>query len=272
MAELTLLQSSGIYLIRNKLNGRVYVGAASIFGDRWRNHRRLLRSGKHHAFRLQRSWNKHGETSFVFEVVEFIKQDDHPDIVSFKLALKNREQYWMDFHNSALEKNGFNLSPAAFSLLGFKRPEETKAKHRAGWTPERRKANSEKGKLQKLSPEHKAAFCFSSVGRTRSPEVRAALSAARIGKKLSPEHIAKVAAAGIGRIHSAATRLKISLSAKARMASLSAEARAARLAKMNTEQAKVKRGKKISISLRNRSAKAEGARHHARQLSIPLEE
>lgn len=35
-AETTLLQSGGIYTIRNMVSGRVYVGAARQFGERWR--------------------------------------------------------------------------------------------------------------------------------------------------------------------------------------------------------------------------------------------
>ena len=255
MADLTLLQSSGIYLIRNSTSGRVYVGAAAGFGARWRFHKRLLNAGKHHAIRLQRSWDKHGPECFSFEVIEIIARERFADVASFREAMKSREQHWMDTYMAASKDRGFNSCPAAYSPLGLKRSEETKAKHRATWTPERRKANSEKGRRQRLSPEHRAAFCFSSKGKVRTAEHRATVSAARLGKSLSPEHRAKVAAAGVGRKHTAEWRLKMSLRTKARIAALSDEDRRQRLARLNTVEAKAKRGKKISASLRARFAK-----------------
>lgn len=255
MAGLTLLQSSGIYLIRNSVSGRVYVGAAATFGSRWRLHRRMLKAGKHHAIRLQRSWDKHGEEHFSFEVVEIIDRNDFDDTAGFRTAMKTREQHWIDTHRAASKDHGFNSCPAAFSPIGIRRSEETKAKHRAGWTPERRKANGEKASLQRMSPEHKAAFCFANRGRVRTAEHRAAVAAAHRGKTLSPEHRAKVAAAGIGRKHTEEWRIKMSIAGKARIAAMSDEARSQRLAPLNTPEAKIKRGKKISASLRARAAK-----------------
>lgn len=250
MAVLTLLQSSGIYLIRNAVSGRVYVGAAAGFGARWRLHKRLLNAGRHHAIRLQRSWIKHGEECFSFEVIEVIDRHDFDDTATFREAMKAREQHWMDTHRAASRNYGFNSCPAAYSPLGIKHSEETKAKHRAGWTPERRKANSEKGKLQKLSPEHRAAFCLANKGKVRTPEQRAAVAAAKRGKTLSPEHRAKVAAAGIGRKHSTETRLKMSISAVARIAALPPEARRARIVHLHTAEARAKRGEKHSLFLK----------------------
>lgn len=36
---------------------------------RWCEHRTRLRSGNHHAYKLQRAWNKYGESAAVFEII-----------------------------------------------------------------------------------------------------------------------------------------------------------------------------------------------------------
>ena len=64
--------SSGIYQIRNIVNGKVYVGSAVNIVRRWAKHRNELNLGIHKTSRLQRSWKKHGADKFVFEVLELV--------------------------------------------------------------------------------------------------------------------------------------------------------------------------------------------------------
>ena len=61
---------SGIYKIINKLNGRIYVGSAKRFIERWQSHTSSLRNQKHQNKFLQADFNKCGEEAFVFEVLE----------------------------------------------------------------------------------------------------------------------------------------------------------------------------------------------------------
>lgn len=66
----------GVYAIRNQVNGKTYVGQAFDIYQRWRQHRHRLRTGSHDNAHLLASWRKHGEASFVFEVlVECSPQD-----------------------------------------------------------------------------------------------------------------------------------------------------------------------------------------------------
>src|SRR5262245_27250747 len=67
--------SSGVYLIRNKISGRVYVGSGKL-KRRWLAHRGALRRGKHHSPVFQRSYDLHGEAAFVFEVLEYVADTD----------------------------------------------------------------------------------------------------------------------------------------------------------------------------------------------------
>lgn len=60
----------GIYRIKNLINNKCYVGSSKNIEKRWQKHKNELRKNKHINILLQRSWNKHGEHMFIFEVVE----------------------------------------------------------------------------------------------------------------------------------------------------------------------------------------------------------
>lgn len=60
---------SGIYMIANTVNGRVYVGKAADMRTRCMAHRCLLNAGTHHAEQLQRDWQELGEEAFAFVAV-----------------------------------------------------------------------------------------------------------------------------------------------------------------------------------------------------------
>ena len=64
---------SGIYRIRNVVNGKCYYGSSVNLPSRKSNHFYLLRKGAHHSIILQHAWKKHGEASFVFEIVTILE-------------------------------------------------------------------------------------------------------------------------------------------------------------------------------------------------------
>jgi group I intron endonuclease len=78
-----------IYKIRNVVNGKFYVGSAVDTRTRFRQHRRLLRRGKHHCRHLQAAWNKYGEDAFKFEVVEHVSSHE---------LLETAEDKWLVAH------------------------------------------------------------------------------------------------------------------------------------------------------------------------------
>jgi group I intron endonuclease len=79
--------SGGVYRIRNTVTNRCYYGSTVDFQARWSSHLIGLRTKEHHNAHLQASWNKYGESKFVFEVMETI--DD-------KKLLLEREQHYLD--------------------------------------------------------------------------------------------------------------------------------------------------------------------------------
>jgi len=79
---------SGIYLIKNTVNGKVYIGSSCDIKKRFSCHKSQLIRGKHCNSELQREWNIYGESSFVFDIVHvaetgvnlFVVEQDYLDI------------------------------------------------------------------------------------------------------------------------------------------------------------------------------------------------
>lgn len=61
---------TGLYLIKNKINYKVYVGKAVDIQQRWRVHKHLLKNNKHFNRHLQNAWNHYGEDNFEFIVFQ----------------------------------------------------------------------------------------------------------------------------------------------------------------------------------------------------------
>lgn len=173
-----ILRVSGIYAIRNVNNGKCYIGSSINVLGRWKTHRTQLRAGIHHSRLLQRAWSAHGESSFLFEVVE----------AASCAELMKREQHWMDAVQ-AYGETGYNSRPLAQSSRGFKQRAESIA------------SRVEKLRGRKLSPERVAAMSARMLGK-RLPPV------SQDGKRRQIEAL-KV------RVISDETRLKMSTSAKA---------------------------------------------------------
>lgn len=132
------IYKSGIYKIENAVNGKCYVGSTLSFNKRWREHRTLLGKRQHHSIKLQRAWNKYGNESFAFSVLEYVLDAEH---------LVPREQYWIDTLGAF--RGGYNNAPIAGSMLGYTHTEEAK----------KRMSLAQKG-ISKgpKSEEHKAAL------------------------------------------------------------------------------------------------------------------
>ncbi len=105
---------SGVYTITNKVNGKRYIGSSVDIERRVRRHFYELRNGVHGNRKLQNSFNKHGESSFFFDVTEAVICPD-------KLVV--REQYHLDTKGPE-----YNICKKAYSTFGMKLSEESKKK------------------------------------------------------------------------------------------------------------------------------------------------
>lgn len=62
---------SGIYVIRNTVNGKRYVGQSTDVAARFCGHRYDLRRNESRCTALQVEWNEYGESAFTFDVLFF---------------------------------------------------------------------------------------------------------------------------------------------------------------------------------------------------------
>ena len=131
-----------IYTISNKLNGKVYVGSAVRPNNRRMWHLRYLRRGCHPNPHLQRAWNRYGEASFVFEVVESVQDT---------FWLRAREQSWIGRLNTGDPALGYNRVVDAFGGL---MSEASKVFHRS----QVRAAMGDPGLRRRLSEAQKTRW------------------------------------------------------------------------------------------------------------------
>lgn len=89
----------GIYLFKNIINGKVYIGSSKNIYRRKNEHLKKLSKNCHHCKGLQNAWNKYGENNFSFEILETLQEYD-------KTILLIREEF---FINKVLNENRKNL-------------------------------------------------------------------------------------------------------------------------------------------------------------------
>lgn len=83
----------GIYRIICLSNDMIYIGQTINFKERKRRHLKDLRKGNHSNIIMQRSFNKYGETSFIFELILSCSKEEltikEQEILSFYLENKS---------------------------------------------------------------------------------------------------------------------------------------------------------------------------------------
>lgn len=108
------MMRSGIYQIKNQINGHRYIGSAVNLRNRWLGHLSGLRRQRHRNRHLQAAFKKYGEDAFVFSVLEYVRELG---------KLIECEQHYLD----ALHPE-YNIESVAGSSLGVRRTEETRRK------------------------------------------------------------------------------------------------------------------------------------------------
>jgi group I intron endonuclease len=147
---------SGIYRIKNTINGKVYIGQSKNLQTRKNEHFRLLVNNQHFNRKLQSSFNKYGKGFFVFEVIEECELSE----------LNEKEIKYIEEYDSL--KNGYNLVKRAD--VNSEMSEETK----------KLIGSYHKGKI--ISEETRKKMSQSLKGRVDSEETRRKKSEALKGK------------------------------------------------------------------------------------------
>ena len=199
----------GIYMIKNMVNSKIYIGQAVDIERRWRKHRSGLRGNDHGNKHLQNSWNKYGESNFEFTIIcECAESQLDTMEIDYIAKLKT---YNTDF--------GYNKT---YGGEGGRPTEETRRKqsesHKGKTLSEetrRKMSESRKGKNcgkhspnygKHLSEEHKKKLSEANKGKKNpnygkhlSEETKKKLSEANKGKSLSEETKKKLSEAHKGR-------------------------------------------------------------------------
>ena len=119
---------SGVYIIINLINKKVYVGSSINIEKRFYNHKYKLNNNTHSNNFLQNAWNKYKEENFSFIILEKVDIRIQNTIEENKKILLDLEQYYLDFYKSFIPSNGYNLCIKAHNTYGCTHTDETKAK------------------------------------------------------------------------------------------------------------------------------------------------
>ena len=90
---------SGIYCIENTITHKKYIGQSVDIYSRWQKHKSELSRNSHENDYLQKAWNKYGENSFVFTILEECTE----------MQLDEREIYYINYFKTLNRDYGYNL-------------------------------------------------------------------------------------------------------------------------------------------------------------------
>lgn len=165
----------GVYLIRNRINGKVYVGSSVNIRARLNKHRTQLDRGVHPNEFLQRSYGLYGADAFEFGMIEECGKET-------RLV---REQWWIDHFSAEDEAKGYNLIPTREAQLYG---QALSVHQRKGWAalskedrraiakhlmdPETRKRSQALANIARATPEHRKARQEIAARTVTTPETR----------------------------------------------------------------------------------------------------
>lgn len=89
----------GIYAIKNKVNGKIYIGRSNNIHRRWLEHKSELRRGVQPNGRLQEEWDKFGEKNFILEILLNTEQN-----------ILEKEVEFIEKYDATNEAKGYNLT------------------------------------------------------------------------------------------------------------------------------------------------------------------
>lgn len=156
---------SGIYQLRNTVNGKCYIGSTKRLVARKSKHLTTLREGNHDNAHLQNAANKYGGNSLMFEVLLLCDPEN----------LLLYEQMCID-----CLKPEYNICPTAGNCLGVRHTEESK----------RNMSVSKKGIRHSEESRRKMSIAMKGntnpKGHVVSEETRKKISASETGCKKPP--------------------------------------------------------------------------------------
>lgn len=115
--------SSGIYLIKNKINGHLYIGKSKHVERRYSQHicKSLDKNSKEYNYPIHRAIRKYGKDNFVLEILERIEPYDEN-------KANERERYWIKRFNTFLNNKHYNASSGGEVVCDREVSKETREK------------------------------------------------------------------------------------------------------------------------------------------------
>lgn len=175
----------GIYKITNLSNNKVYIGQSDRLNEREREHFYRLGRNEHHNDHLQKSYNKHGKSNFIFEEIEIT--DD----------LDNREIYWINEYGGINSNLNYNMKdPLTMQWSDYikvKQSKSTTGKNNSNygrkWTQEQK---------NDLSLKRKGITLENRIGKDKADLAKEKMSKSQIGRKHPEEVKNKIRKANVG--------------------------------------------------------------------------
>jgi len=100
----------GVFQIRNKVSGKVFVGSSANLPAIFNRHKAQLRFVGHPVKELQKDWQELGEEAFEFEVLDTLTPPkDRPDYNPAR-DLTELEALWLE-KLSPFDERGYNKRP-----------------------------------------------------------------------------------------------------------------------------------------------------------------
>ena len=170
----------GIYLIKNTINDKVYIGQAQDIESRWKEHRRKYTLPKNENIILYKAFKKYGIENFTFEVIEECAIEE----------LNERETFYIEFYNAyAFQDNssGYNMTKEGGSCRGCVHTEKQNKRH-----SKIMKGRTPINKGVPMSEEQKRRISEANKNKTRSEEFKVKVSEVNKGKTVSDETRSKI--------------------------------------------------------------------------------
>ena len=150
--------SIGIYIIRNKINDKIYIGRTIDIDRRCKAHYNMLNRNDHCNEYLQADWNGLGKNCFEFITLHECDED----------ILYDCEEYFISYYNTTDKRYGYNLSYGGYCDYHTNDSEKKRYKALLG---------------RVCSSETKEKIRISNTGKTHTDECKAKLSEAHKGSK-----------------------------------------------------------------------------------------
>lgn len=227
--------TTGIYMIRNKINDKVYIGASIHVEERFQQHLNELRKGTHVNKYLQHAFNVYGESNFEFSIVESCAVEELPEaeirILHTYGGYESTDTYnlreggrvcsgkdnpnfgkhwslnWRKAQSDRMKAH--YADPTNHPMYGKHHSPETIENLRLSHLGTHQTVESNLKRSETLKSQNRLGARNPFYGKHHSDEVKARLRIASAERKHTPEELEKMRVAATGRTHTQETINKL---------------------------------------------------------------